>query len=173
MWTRRMASTWATTLVLLALLGTACVTVGCTTCTVRSSGGSPGSASLTVEAFDTARDSDAGRTTLRPVVSNLYRNVAGERELVTSATEPSWSVSDLALGRYLLCITVPSGEDKEKTIRKHLEIETRSGVRVRVVLENRRAGWTRSLVAVGAVAATIIIVGEWVEDQMSGGFLKN
>jgi len=51
--------------------------------------------------------------------------------------------------------------------------DIKSGVRVRVVLENRRAGWTRSLVAVGAVAATIIIVGEWVEDQMSGGFLKN
>jgi len=173
MWKRRMASAWATNLALLAFLVTSCVSVGCTTCTVRPCGSRPDCTSLAVDVFDTARDADAGRTTFRPVVSNLYRPIAGSRELVTSAAEPSWSISGLPSGRYLLSITVASGSEGDETIRKHLEIETRSGVRVRVVLENRRAGWYRSLVTAGVVAATIIIVGEWAEDQMSGSLFDD
>jgi len=172
MWERRMES-WAKNFAFLAFLVTACMTAGCTTCTVRSCGGRPGCTSLAVEIFDTARDAESGRTTRRPVVSNLYRKVASERELVTSTAEPSWSISDLPPDRYLLCLTVSSGAESEKTIRKHLEIDARSGATVRVVLTNRRAGWTRSLVTVGAVAATVIVVAEWAEGQMSGGFLSN
>ncbi len=150
---------------------------GCTSVRTVSvtSGGGGGTGSLTVRVFENRAAERSGTVTVRHVIAELWRLDGRNRELLRELQDASWTVAELAPGRYEVRVRRVVSEDGKSvdlasTDRERLDLEAGQTAVVHVVLKHPKRARVAAAVVGGVLAAVGLMVYALVElvDAMSG-----